>query len=693
MLSIATVRRHRIDYYLNQTRAGGRSSGYLEEDGVFLGTLCDRLGLGRSTVEAATLRAVLEGVDPLTGEILDEAHGRVTNVAYDCMFAAPKSVSLLHGLADEEIAHEVGDAHRQSVEQALSYLEEHAGRVRRRVGGNDHVVDSLGLGAAAYEHRVSRALDPHLHSHVLVFNLATTDGLRYSALDGRGLYEHGRAAGAIYRAQLRREIGTRLGVRWDRQANGLGDVIGVPARLRRSFSTRQIEIEGELERRGHTGAHATRIAAHATRAEKSLELSYEELRERWRARAQREGFRWSSPRPRMRLDDERADVVEHAATYIGALDRPFRRAEIVQQVANQASQGMDRATVAGAVDAALKDGASPLRAPRASASRTRRRVPVPESELTYESYAALERRASRDALFASLPVPSLGQPLCGQFVLAVGHDRICAADALRAVVSPERDRRAHAPLVALSSTYQGANEVEALTGIPAVRVGARPPLLPGAVVVVDDARRVEPSFTLAMHHAASMYQAVIYLDRRNDERQTLRDLLDPGVVPVVRRAGAVEVTLVDRAAQIPSALEDLSETLEANGPRPIILGDPRSTNSCPFDVRRIVTDLANDSTRKLIVVGSARVLGQHLDRVDDARRIHLAVAGPGNSASAESRQVVAIAEPLEARRRLGRLPLELGNRERWLSRAIGGELAQHRSPRREREGIERMIGR
>ena len=50
---------------------------------------------------------------------------------------------------------------------------------------------------AGFEHFTSRAGDPHLHSHVVVANMAHGVDGRWSAIDGRGLYAHARAAGAL----------------------------------------------------------------------------------------------------------------------------------------------------------------------------------------------------------------------------------------------------------------------------------------------------------------------------------------------------------------------------------------------------------------------------------------------------------------------------------------------------------------
>ena len=75
--------------------------------------------------------------------------------------SAPKSVSVLFGLGDPEIAAAVRDAHKESVDAAFGYLDRHAARSRRGRDGVEQVVGD-GLVAAGIRHRTSRAGDPHL---------------------------------------------------------------------------------------------------------------------------------------------------------------------------------------------------------------------------------------------------------------------------------------------------------------------------------------------------------------------------------------------------------------------------------------------------------------------------------------------------------------------------------------------------
>ena len=101
--------------------------------------------------------------------------------AYDLTFSAPKSVSVLFATADEETARQLVEAHEAAVAGALEYVEDEAVKVRRGHGGRE-VQPGGGLVAAAYRHRMSRALDPQLHTHVVAANVAQGPDGRWTGL-------------------------------------------------------------------------------------------------------------------------------------------------------------------------------------------------------------------------------------------------------------------------------------------------------------------------------------------------------------------------------------------------------------------------------------------------------------------------------------------------------------------------------
>jgi conjugative relaxase-like TrwC/TraI family protein len=307
VLSIGKLATGQAGYYLEQahgsvTRATAVSSGvedyYLggpEASGEWVGAGGVALGL-RGTVNATELDRVLCGRHPATGEAL----GRVLTArvpGFDLTFSAPKSVSVLFGIGDDELRAVLRDAHDRAVIDALGYMEREAAVTRRGPGGV-HAIAGTGLIAAAFRHRTSRAGDPQLHTHVLVANLALGADGQWSTLDGRRIYAHAKTAGYLYEARLRSLLTRELGVDWTPVRNGIADIAGVQPTVLRGFSRRRADIEAELERRGATSAAAAQIAALQTRRGKDYGVTPEQLVPEWRARARELG-----------LDPERLSVL------------------------------------------------------------------------------------------------------------------------------------------------------------------------------------------------------------------------------------------------------------------------------------------------------------------------------------------------------------------------------------------------
>jgi len=280
-------------YYVDDL-VPGRAEGTLvagEARGTWSGSGAASLGL-EGAVEAGAFAALLGGCDPASARALRTRRGDRNVAGYDLTFCAPKSVSLLHLLAPREIAGEVGAAHGAAVAEALGYLERVAIGVRRARGGQVTLLPSTGAAAGEFVHRTSRALDPHLHTHLVVANVAQgVDGM-WSAVDSRRVHAHLRAGQGIYHARLRFEITDRLGAGWEVHRSGLGDVVGVDGRLRHLFSQRAADMDEYVHRRTAPARRGPwgRAAFHATRPDKDRDRTVDALRSEWKQRATEFGF-------------------------------------------------------------------------------------------------------------------------------------------------------------------------------------------------------------------------------------------------------------------------------------------------------------------------------------------------------------------------------------------------------------------
>ncbi len=291
MLKLHVVHVGRHGYYVEGRQLGdaGDFDLAVESSGAWTGPGATTLGL-RGTVEPETFGRVMEGFDPGSGRRLRIDRGAASVAGFDLTFCAPKSVSLLEALAPREIAREAGAGHDAAVAEASAYLSRSAIGVRRGVGGSVRLLPSTGMVAGDFRHLTSRALDPHLHTHVVAANVAQGVDGTWSATDSRRVFAHARAAGWIYQARLRWELSERLGAAWEVRPSGLGDVVGVGTGLRRLFSQRSAEIEEyvAVRHRGAPGRHSG--AYFATRPDKDRTQTLEALMSSWRQRAADFGF-------------------------------------------------------------------------------------------------------------------------------------------------------------------------------------------------------------------------------------------------------------------------------------------------------------------------------------------------------------------------------------------------------------------
>jgi len=305
MMGLAKIAPDGWAYYAKEIAAGVEDYfvGHGEETGRWIGRGTMAMGLSGEVDGEGLSRLFGQGLHPLTGAALGRPFGidKNTVAGYALSFSPPKSVSVLWALAASEVSSQVREAHDAAVDSALEFLQDHAAFCRRGHGGATQEA-TAGYVGAVFVHRTSRAGDPQLHSHVLVANKvqAVSDG-RWLSVDGRELYEVQKAAGMLYKAALRAELTTRLGVAWGEiDDNGGAEITGVPEDLIREFSKRRAQVEaaagrlaGEKEAtlgRSLTGderAAVFQLAAYQSRAAKRRDggETTAQLRERWRTEA------------------------------------------------------------------------------------------------------------------------------------------------------------------------------------------------------------------------------------------------------------------------------------------------------------------------------------------------------------------------------------------------------------------------
>jgi conjugative relaxase-like TrwC/TraI family protein len=245
---IAKLSVGREEYYTRELATDHQAylSGHGESPGRWYGAAATTLGL-QGEASVAGFQAMFEGRHPTTGELLGRPHGRNAVPAFDVVLRPTKSVSILYGLGDAATGRAVLRAHHAGVAEAVAYLDEHLGA--RRGHGGVQQVSGRGLLAVGFDHRTSRERDPLLHTHLVVANRVEGPDGRWTALDGRDLYQHRLAADAIYRATYQRELVRNLGVEWTpADSHGNRELQGISEDLIRGFSKRTGQIDAELDR-------------------------------------------------------------------------------------------------------------------------------------------------------------------------------------------------------------------------------------------------------------------------------------------------------------------------------------------------------------------------------------------------------------------------------------------------------------
>jgi conjugative relaxase-like TrwC/TraI family protein len=295
VLSIGKLTVEQSRYYERQVAQGRDDyySGRGESPGRWTGSGAETLELG-GRVDDDGFMALMDGRDPGTGERLKRVGGRSKVAAFDLTFSAPKSVSVLFAIGEQGLAGALVEAHESAVDAALGYLEREACRVRRGRGGVRHEVGE-GFVAAAYRHRMSRAEDPQLHTHVVAANMARGADGRWTALDATPIYQHAKAAGFLYQAHLRAAVRERLPwVRWGPVRNGMAEIEQLAPAVLREFSTRRrqiVERERELVAAGvQVGDGGREAIAHDTRGRKRYGVETAPWRDVVRARAAEHGL-------------------------------------------------------------------------------------------------------------------------------------------------------------------------------------------------------------------------------------------------------------------------------------------------------------------------------------------------------------------------------------------------------------------
>jgi conjugative relaxase-like TrwC/TraI family protein len=217
-----------------------------EPRGVWMGDGASLLGLADEVADEKFF-ALMAGMDPQRPDrALGRAYDDTSVRGFDVTCSAPKSVSVMFALGDHDVRREVLAAHDAAVVALAGWIERHA-HTRYRIGGEVAVVDAEGIVAASFRQHTSRALDPQIHTHLVIANRVKSPDGRWLALDARLIKHDQQTLSALYHASLRAEMTARLGVRWLAPERGIAEMIDVSADLLAEFSARTSDVRRRMD--------------------------------------------------------------------------------------------------------------------------------------------------------------------------------------------------------------------------------------------------------------------------------------------------------------------------------------------------------------------------------------------------------------------------------------------------------------
>lgn len=348
------------DYYAD----GGLSPSQWQGEGA------KALGL-TGEVDRGQFRALMDG--RIAGQQLGTVRGGQLEhrPGWDVTLSAPKSVSLMAEVAGDR---RLITAHGQAVKAAMAHVEKHMAATRIREDGAVRREATGNLVIASFQHGVSRAQDPQLHTHNIIMNATRDQNGAWRSLEPRAIYQLQKQIGAIYRQELALKV-RELGYEISAAKESMFEIKDVPAEVLAAFSTRSGQIETALAERGTSRGEASaaekQIATLDTR-EAKVAADHSLLLAVWREKASEAGFgaterltaitqaeaKAADPlhRTKIELQAEGAAIraVAHAADKLAERQSVFSAAALQEEAGRVAVGQVSYNHIAAAIDAAAK---------------------------------------------------------------------------------------------------------------------------------------------------------------------------------------------------------------------------------------------------------------------------------------------------------------------------------------------------
>ncbi|GAB1856129.1 hypothetical protein MHTCC0001_09640 [Flavobacteriaceae bacterium MHTCC 0001] len=261
----------KADYYIEDQ----------EMNGIFNGKIAKRLGIEGKTVDKDIYDKLCDNINPKDGSSLTPRTVENRRVGYDISFHAPKSVSVLYALGDDD---RVLKSFEQSVYETMLEIEANM-QTRVRTQGQYTDRDAPELIWADFTHQTARptkeaVADVHLHQHCYVWNCV------FDSVENRfkaGQFHNIKRDMPYYQARFHKRLADKLsdlgyGIR--KTHNGF-EVAVIPQQVIDLFSKRTNHIGQVAWEKGITNPKELDQLGAKTRAKKQKNLTMPELKSNW----------------------------------------------------------------------------------------------------------------------------------------------------------------------------------------------------------------------------------------------------------------------------------------------------------------------------------------------------------------------------------------------------------------------------
>jgi conjugative relaxase-like TrwC/TraI family protein len=248
MLSVGAISAGAGNYYLNLSR----EDYYTKEDekrGIWVGSGADFLNL-KGEINEQEFKQILQGFSADGSQKLVQNAGKDNRgCAWDLTFSAPKSVSIIFAVSDEDVRKVIEKAHFEAVKETLKEVQNDT---FTRLGKGGKIYDKVDLVCVAFEHSTSRSVskevmpDMNLHTHILVMNvgLSKSDG-KTRSIKSENFYEKQQIYGNVYRSNLAKNL-TLLNFECERKGEFF-EVKGISKELIEKFSKRTEQVKEQTK--------------------------------------------------------------------------------------------------------------------------------------------------------------------------------------------------------------------------------------------------------------------------------------------------------------------------------------------------------------------------------------------------------------------------------------------------------------